>query len=134
MEKMSEYEARGWSLLNEMPVLDCEDEDAFYLHGEETSRALAEFEGKAFKENGVWKVERYFIDRAHAEKRAPRTQAANPGDLADLLESADLKNGVDIALGDKGETLVLVAYGQIYLDLTTDTHGTVTEVFECRLL
>ena len=133
MEKMSEYEARGWSLLNEASILDCEDEDAFYRHGEETNRILAEFEGRASEVSGIWKVERYFIDRAHAERRAPRTQAARPGELADLLESADLKNGVDIALGDKGETLVLVAYGQIYLDLTTDTHGTVTEVFECRL-
>ena len=131
MKKMSEYEKRGWNLLNEVSILDCEDEDAFCRHGEETSRSLAEFEGRAAAANGVWEVGRYFIDRAHAEKRAPRSQTADPGDLADLLETADLKNGVDIA--EKGDALILVAYGQIYLDLTTDAHGTVTEVFECRL-
>ena len=131
MDIRRECERRGWRLLNETPILDCEGEQAEEAHGEEIARILFQMEQRAEWAGGLWSVTRRFIDQAH-EGVEPRRSFVEPHELQDLIESADIKNGVDLCMDEHG-ALIVVAHGQGYT-MDGTYHGTVTTVFECRLL
>ncbi len=130
MDIRKECERRGWQLLNERPILDCEGEEAWEAHGEESACILAQMEQRAERAGGLWDVTRRFIDPAHKGLK-PLRRFVEPHGLQDLIESADLKNGVDMAVGEH-EPLIVIANGQGYVK--DGVHGFVTTVFECRLL
>jgi len=113
------------------PVLDCESEESFDQHGEESVRILCGMERMAEDVRGLWSVTKRFIDPAH-ESMKPRHRFVEPHGLQEHLESADLKNGVDMAVDKTDGTLIIIANGQGYT--MGETHGFVTTVFECRLL
>lgn len=131
MDIRKECERRGWRLLNERPVLDCESEEAFDQHGEESVRILYEMERMADDVCGLWSVTKRFIDPAHKGLKASR-KFVEPYGLQDFIETADLKNGVDMAVDETDGALIIIANGQGYT--MGETHGFVTTVFECRLL
>lgn len=131
MNIKKECERRGWRLLNKEPVLNTESEEAFYRHGEETTRIIAEFEQQAAVKHGLWAVTRSYIDPAHEGKKI-RCRFIEPYGLQDYLEVADLKNGVDAAISNDG-ALILIANGQGYIK-DGMTYEIITEVFECHLL
>lgn len=117
-------EERGWRLLNAVPALEC-DEAEYEAHCEENDRIIADMA----EVGGTWEIERYFIDPAH-EPLARRRVTATSREIGDVLESADLKNGVDYAVSEQGTYLVIIANGQGYA--MGGRHDFVTAVFECR--
>ena len=130
MDIRKECERRGWRLLNERPVLDCESEEAFDQHGEESVRILYDMERMVDDAHGLWSVTKRFIDPAH-EAMKVRQKFVEPYGLQDFIETADPKNGVDMAVDGHGD-LIIIANGQGYT--MGETYGIVTTVFECRLL
>ena len=131
MENLHEYETRGWELLNEKPALEC-DEHSYEKHCKENNRILDRMEGKAHNENGLWAVRRYFIDLYH-EGMKSRYYFIDPHGLQDLIQTADLKNGADMAISKNNGAFFIIADGQGYT--TSDgKQDIVTTVFECHLL
>lgn len=131
MDIRKECERRGWRLLNERPILDCEGEEAWEAHGEESVRILYEMERMADDVCGLWSVTKRFIDPAH-EAAKIRRKFVEPCGLQDFIETADIKNGVDLAVDENDGDLVIIASGQGYE--MGEVHDFVTTVFECRLL
>ena len=132
MDIKKECERRGWRLLNETPILDCESEEAEEAHGDENSRILSQMGQRAEWAEGLWSVTRRFIDPAH-EAVKPRRNFVEPHGLEDLIQTADLKNGVDMAVDESNGALIIIANGQGYT-MNETYYGIVTTVFECRLL
>lgn len=130
MDIRKECERRGWRLLNETPILDCESEEAEEAHGDENARILFQMGQRAEWAEGLWSVTRRFIDPAH-ETAKPRRSFVEPYGLEELIQTADLKNGVDMAIDEYG-SFIIVAHGQGYVK--DGAYGIVTTVFECRLL
>lgn len=132
MSSRSEYAKHGWRLIGEASALECEDERASEDRFAEVVRIVGEEERRAEQARGVWLVTRYRIDRAGDPSRATR-QVVFPGGVLGLIDGADAKNGVDMAMAVDG-AFVLIVYGQRYTDVSTGESGTVTEVIECRLV
>ena len=132
MDILRECNDRGWQLLNEKPALETEEEDAWIRHADESVRFQVKMEETATSEHGLWVVKRHYIDISHESVRTCY-RFAEPHELWDIVESADFKNGVDVALGKDGKTLVHIANGQGYTR-SDGLHDFVTAVFECRLL
>ena len=132
MDILRECNNRGWQLLNENPALEIEEEDVWIRHADESVRFQVKMEETATSEHGLWAVKRHYIDIGHESVRT-RYRFAEPHELWDIVEGADFKNGVDVALGKDGKTFVLIANGQGYTR-SDGLHDFVTAVFECRLL
>lgn len=130
MDIGKECELRGWRLLNECSILDCEGEEAQEAHDDESTRILAQMEQRAELAGGLWSVTRRFIDPAH-ENLKPRCRFIEPHGLQEHLDSADFKNGIDMAVDERG-SLIVIVNGQGYT--MGETHELITTVFECRLL
>ncbi|MBR3690088.1 MAG: hypothetical protein IKK82_11590, partial [Kiritimatiellae bacterium] len=94
-------------------------------------RILYKMERMANDVCGLWSVTKRFIDPAH-EAMKVRRKFVEPYGLQGFIETADLKNGVDMAVDETDGALIIIANGQGYT--MGETHGFVTTVFECRLL
>ena len=125
----------NWRLLTAESTMDCADEDAFAQHADATARILRELEAAAEELDGMWDVHSHYLDRVSAERYNLRLGGMFkfPGELNELIDMADIKNGIDVALDDKGR-VVIIAYGQGYTDIRDNTYGTVTQVFTCGLV
>ena len=114
-------------------VMDRSKEDEFEAHTERASAVLGKMEMDAVESDGAWVVRRTHLDRGH-ESQNPVYAFAEPDGLHDLLEGADLKNGIDVGYLKAGKSLsfAMIAYGQWYT--FPKGHGMVTEAFECKLV
>ncbi len=114
-------------------VMDCDEEDAFDAHAERASATLSKMEMAAADSDGAWVVRRTYLDHGH-KSREPVYAFTEPDGLHDLIEGADLKNGIDTGYLKTGRSIsfTVIAYGQRYT--SPQGCGMVTEAFECKLV
>lgn len=124
-----------WELLHAASVMHC-DETQFDAHCEEANKLMNIIDAYAEETGGEWVVKSSCLDPANSGK-APVFEFLGAMSVDSLMQSCDVKQGVDIAFTAKRpakeQSLLLIAYGQNY-SMPNGASGVVTEVLECKLV
>lgn len=114
----SENYRQGLRLLCGKSALEC-DEREWDAHAAEVAAAIGAIDA-GVGDGAAFIVESAFVDAGHKES-APSYHLLAAGEadsdflsVGDMLEAADLKNGVDVGCDPTGANLVIVAHGQGY--------------------
>lgn len=108
-------------LLNSKSILDCNEYEE-EIHNKEIELIAEKVQGLP---NYNCMVVIKYKDEAHKNRKEQRL-STNLHDFLEMLEYVDMKNGVDLKIGDNN-LLTLVAYGQLFSN-NNEYHHCITEV------
>ena len=97
-------------LLNTKSILQCDEEET-EIHNKE----VESFFNNNFSTNPyLCEVETTYLDVHQKENKFKTLQVINAYELEDLIQSYDIKNGLDIFLDANNCDIILKLYGQVY--------------------
>lgn len=97
-------------LLNTKPILNCNEKET-EIH----NKKVEIFFDNNFSTNPyLCEVETTYLDVHQKENKFKTLQVINAYELEDLIQSYDIKNGLDIFLDENNCDIILKLYGQVY--------------------